>query len=209
MIKSNSGSWFEVKIRYEKTMENGLRKRVTEAYAIDALSFTEAEARITEQMAPYIGGESCIQDISRAAYNEVITSDKAVEGRFYKLKVACTTIDPNSGKAKRTNTCYLVQADDIDKAKGYIDELLQACLFDYEVVSVVETKLIDVFVYGSRSEKKPAKDNTGNPGKAVNKSVENVPDGTKGTISSGNQKAVGNQKAAIDKRKKGNYKDDD
>lgn len=203
MIQSNSSSWFEVKIRYEKTMENGLVKKVTEAYAIDALSFTEVEARITEEMKAYIGGGFYIQDISRAAYNEVISSDRAVEGRFYKCKVSYITTDEKSGKEKRANTFYLVQADDINKAKGYIDELLQASLLDYEVASVVETKLLDVFVYGSKSEKKQTKENIKNLEKAVNKFVEAVPDGTKVTLSSGNQEAV------IDKRKKGVHKDDD
>lgn len=203
MIKSKSSSWFEVKIRYEKTMENGVVKKVTEAYAIDALSFTEAEARITKEMTAYISGEFYIQDISRAAYNEVISSDRAVEGRFYKCKVSYITIDEKSGKEKRANTFYLVQADDIDKAKGYIDELLHASLLDYEVASVVETKLLDVFLYENKSERKQTKENIRNLKKAVNKFVEDVPEGTKVTISSGNQEAV------IDKRKNGNHKDDD
>lgn len=37
-------NWFETKVRYDKTMENGAIKKVTEAYMVDALSFTEAEA---------------------------------------------------------------------------------------------------------------------------------------------------------------------
>lgn len=50
-------TWFECKIRYEKVMENGMNKKVTEPYLVDALSFTEAEARIIEEITPYISGE--------------------------------------------------------------------------------------------------------------------------------------------------------
>ena len=59
-------TWFLCKIRYEKVMENGMQKKVTEPYLVDALSFTEAEARIIEEVTPFISGEFTVSDISRA-----------------------------------------------------------------------------------------------------------------------------------------------
>ena len=64
-------TWFECKIRYEKVMENGMNKKVTEPYLVDALSFTEAEARIIEEITPYISGEFTVSDIKRANYSEL------------------------------------------------------------------------------------------------------------------------------------------
>ena len=69
-------TWLLTKIRYEKVMENGMQKKVTEPYLVDALSFTEAEARITEEMPPFISGEFTVFDISRAHYSEIFTSEE-------------------------------------------------------------------------------------------------------------------------------------
>ena len=69
-------TWFECKIRYEKVMENGMQKKVTEPYLVDALSFTEAEARIIEEMTPFISGEFTVSDIKRANYSELFPSDE-------------------------------------------------------------------------------------------------------------------------------------
>ena len=69
-------TWFECKIRYEKTMENGMQKKVTEPYLVDALSFTEAEARIIEEMTPFITGEFTVSDIKRANYSELFPSEE-------------------------------------------------------------------------------------------------------------------------------------
>ena len=49
-------SWFTCKVSFEKVMENGMQKKVTEPYLVDALSFTEAEARIIEEVRPFITG---------------------------------------------------------------------------------------------------------------------------------------------------------
>lgn len=75
-------TWFLCKIRYEKIVENGMKKKVTEPYLVDALSFTEAEARIIEEMTPFISGEFTVSDISRAHYSEIFTSEEesAVSG---------------------------------------------------------------------------------------------------------------------------------
>lgn len=145
--------WFECKIRHDHTMENGMQKKVTDTYTVEAYSFTEAEARITEEMATLIDGDFNIQDISRAPYKEVVTQDNSsLTGRYYKCRVVLTTIDGDSGKEKRTSVYYLVEADNIDKAKAYTDELFRGTMTDYEVASVAETKLIEVFMRGDRPQ---------------------------------------------------------
>lgn len=67
-------SWFESKVRYEKTMENGKNRKVVEPYLVDALSFTEAEARTIEEVTPFISGEFSIMAIKRVAYDDVDTN---------------------------------------------------------------------------------------------------------------------------------------
>ena len=49
-------NWFECKARFDKMMENGSLKKVTEPYMVDALSFTEAEARIIDELTPFVSG---------------------------------------------------------------------------------------------------------------------------------------------------------
>ena len=80
-------TWFECKIRYEKVMENGMQKKVTEPYLVDALSFTEAEARIIEEMTPFISGEFTVSDIKRANYSELFPSDEESADRWFKCKL--------------------------------------------------------------------------------------------------------------------------
>lgn len=80
-------TWFECKIRYEKVMENGMQKKVTEPYLVDALSFTEAEARIIEEMTPFITGEFTVSDIKRANYSELFPSEEEAADRWFKCKL--------------------------------------------------------------------------------------------------------------------------
>ena len=53
-MKSRVSKYYEVKIQYQKMLEDGKGKKVTEQYVVEALSFTEAESRITEEMSAYI-----------------------------------------------------------------------------------------------------------------------------------------------------------
>jgi hypothetical protein len=80
-------NWFECKIRYEKIAENGMNKKVTEPYLVDALSFTEAESRIIEEITPFISGEFTVSDIKRANYSELFPSDEEAADRWFKCKL--------------------------------------------------------------------------------------------------------------------------
>ena len=137
--------WFEVGIRYRKTQEDGSEKAVTERYAVDALSFTEAETAITEEMEAYISGEFKIKSEVQANYGEVWFSDNDDDDKWYKAKLSYIIIDERTEKKKRTNVTYLVQAKSMHRALKNIDEVMGKSLADYEVVGLQETKVLDVF----------------------------------------------------------------
>lgn len=140
-------TWFECRIRYEKVMENGMQKKVTEPYLVDALSFTEAEARIIEEMTLFISGEFVVSDIKRANYSELFPSLDEQDDRWFKCKLCFITLDEKSGAEKRTSTYVLVQASDLDRAKKNLDEGMKGTQADYQVASVVETAIMDVYPY--------------------------------------------------------------
>jgi hypothetical protein len=140
-------NWFECKVSYEKMLENGTQKKVTEPYLVDALSFTEAEARIIEETRPYITGEFTIADIKRARLSELFLNDAG--DIFFKAKVQCITLDEKKGEKKRTSVNMLIQANDIDEAQKVIKEGMNGTLSDYVIVEVKETKIVDIFQYKS------------------------------------------------------------
>lgn len=156
-MRSRTANWFECKIRYEKTLEDGLQKKVTEAYTVDALSFSEAEERIIEEMSSYISGEFIVQDIKKAPYGEIFFSDKELDDRWYKAKLQFITIDEKTEKEKRTTVNYLIQAGTLNGAVNNIDEVMGGTMIDYVLVSVAETQLMDVFEYKKSEQKKEAK----------------------------------------------------
>lgn len=144
-LRSRSSTWFECKVRYYKTHEDGSEKRVTELYTVDALSFTEAEASIIDNMAVYVSGELKIANINPANYNEIFFSGNDDDDLWFKARLAFITIDGN--KEKRTYTNYLIQAKNIERAKRYIDEVMGKTIIDYELKSLYESNIMDVFEY--------------------------------------------------------------
>ena len=147
-MRSRTAIWFECKIAYEKVMEDGLQKKVSESYVVDALSFTEAEKRIMEEMSSYISGEFTIKDIKIAPYKEIFFSDEEMADRWYKAKLEFITIDEKTEKEKRSAVNYLVQAGTLKGCVGNIENIMGTTMIDYVIASVGETKLMDVFEYG-------------------------------------------------------------
>lgn len=142
-------TWFECKIRYEKTMENGMIQKVTESYLVDALSFTEAEARIIEEVTPFITGEFTVSDIKRANYSELFVSDEEAADRWFKCRLFFITLDEKSGAKKKAISFVLVQAADLRDAVGKLDEGMKGTMADYQIGAVTETAIVDVYPYGS------------------------------------------------------------
>ena len=138
-------NWFECKISYEKTTDDGMQRRVMESYLVDALSFTEAEARIIKEMRPFISGEFIVVDIKRARFAETFFNDQG--DRFYKAKINMIALDEKNGTEKRTAVQMLAQASTLLDAINNINDGMKGTIADYEIVSVIETMLIDVFPY--------------------------------------------------------------
>lgn len=138
-------NYFLSTVRYEKTMENGLNKTVSEQYLFDALSFTEAEARTIEELKPYISGEFSIPQIVKPRISELFLSEDVAADRYYKVKVSFITLDEKSGAEKKTNSFILVQASDFKNAYDRFIEGMKGTMTDYEIVSIVETQILDYY----------------------------------------------------------------
>ena len=130
-MRSKTANWFICKIRYEKTQEDGLQKKVTESYVVDAVSFGEAESRIIEEMQAYISGEFEVIDISRAAFKEIFFSDEETADRWYNAKLEFITID---------------------------EKVMGGTMIDYVTAKIEETKLMDVFEYAKKEQAENAEE---------------------------------------------------
>ena len=135
--------WFECKIKIDKTTADGLIKTTTENYLVDALSFTEAEARITEEMRPYISGEFKVDSVKRVRVSEMFFDETG--DRWYKAKVNFVPLDEKKGVEKRTASYMYVQASEFSKALQNLMEGMKGTMSDFEVAAINETNLLDVF----------------------------------------------------------------
>lgn len=135
--------WFESAVSYDKIMENGTVKKVTEKNLFDALSFTEAEARTIEELTPYISGEFTVKAVKKTKISEVFWNKDA--DRFYLVNVAFITINENTGAEKQTVTQMLVQANDFDGAVSAFKDGMKQTMADWKIISVAETPYMDVY----------------------------------------------------------------
>ena len=136
--------WFETKVKYDKTMlDTGAIKSVTEPYLVDALSFTEAEARITKEMEPFVSGELTVTAVRKVRFEDVLYHESG--DRWYKVKINLITIDEKTGAEKRSASFSLVQASEFKLALDYFLEAMKSVLFDFEIVNITEMAYIDVF----------------------------------------------------------------
>lgn len=135
--------WFECKVRYDKMAENGMVKKVNEPYLVDALTFTEAEARIIDEMKPFISGEYSISSEKKTKISEVFFKEGG--DRWYLVKVNFITLDEKTGVEKKSMSQILVQAADFDSAVSNFKEGMEGTLADYEIASVAETMIMDVY----------------------------------------------------------------
>jgi len=136
-------NWYECKVRYEKTLETGTQKKVTEAYLVDAMSFTEAENRIIEEMTPYISGEFEVSAVKKARISELFIDPEG--DKWYRAKVMFITLDEKSGIEKKSASTMLVQASDFQKAVKNLEDGMKGTMSDWEINTISETALIDVY----------------------------------------------------------------
>ena len=139
--------WFECKIRYDKTMEDGKIKKVTETYMVDALTFTEAERRFLEEVEPYMSGEYEVAGIRKARIAELMESNDGNDDRWYKAKVAFITLDEKTAVEKRTSQTMLIQAQNLKTAVANLEKGMTGTMGDWDLTSMSETPILDIFPY--------------------------------------------------------------
>ena len=138
-------NWFECKIKYEKTAEEGKIVKVNEAYLVDALTFSEAEERINKEMEPFISGEFSVSNIHRARINEMFFNENG--DKWYRCKVFFITLDEEKGIEKKIATTMMVQANDVKEAWDGLNEGMKGSMADYSVAAITETNIMDVYKY--------------------------------------------------------------
>lgn len=144
-MKGISAQWYVCKVRLDRTQENGTVKKVTETYAVDAVDFTEAEARTTKEVAQYATGEFEVKHISPAPFKEVVLDDLySPDMRYYDVKIVVLSLDERTGREKQTNVRYLVQAPYVWAATDNLGEYMKGTMLDYRVAAVSETAIEDI-----------------------------------------------------------------
>lgn len=136
-------NWFECKVAYRKIMENGIEKKVSDTFLVDALTFTEAESRIIEEITPFISGEFSVSAVKRTKIAEIFWDDSA--DKWYLTKVAFITIDEKTAQEKKSNSLILVAASDFKGALEHFIDEMKTTMADYEIVSITETPILDVY----------------------------------------------------------------
>lgn len=137
--------WFECTIKYEKQLEEGKIAKVTERYLVDALTFTEAEARIIEEMKQLISGEFYVTNINPQKYSELFWNESG--DKWFKSKVNFIVLDEEKGVEKKVASYMLVQANDLKESRELLVEGMKGSMADWEIASISETKILDVYKY--------------------------------------------------------------
>jgi len=145
--------YFECKIRYDKQITDpkdkdcGKVKRVTDAYLVDALSYTEAEARIVKEVAQYINGEYTITNIKQAKYAELIFKDEDLYENWFVVKIKITIDDPNSGTESLVTQTLLVRSDSLEGALSRFNEAFKGTMSDFTITSIAQSKILEYYKY--------------------------------------------------------------
>lgn len=144
-------NWFNVKVKYTKQLDNGTFKRVSEQYLFAAMSFTDAEARAFEELGQFIRGEFSVLAITRADFHDIFAFDGAQ--MWYQVKVQYASMDDEGELTKKVTNKFLVQGDSIDDATSNTKESLEGLMVDFQIVSVVESSIFDVYPYKEELDK--------------------------------------------------------
>lgn len=142
--------YFECKVKYDKMAENGCVRKVNEPYLVDALTFTEAEARVTEEVQPFISGDFTVTAAKKTKIAEIFWASIDIANRFYLVKVNFITINDKTGQEKKAANLILVQASAFKDALSRFEELMKG-ITDYEIAAISETPIVDVFKYAAKT----------------------------------------------------------
>lgn len=177
--------WIEVKVRYEKMTESGKTVKVTDPYLVDALTCTEAEARIIEEVTPFISGEYNVLNVGKTKISEIFWNETG--DRFYKVKVNFITLDEKTAVEKRSASYILVQASTFADALANFNKGMKGTMSDYEIESIAETKIVDVYRYQAPAQEPAKVAEKVAADKGVQRAVKNfrdaIPEGMKVSVS--------------------------
>lgn len=147
-MNCKSAKWFEVIVKYIKDQQDGTERGVKEIYVFDAQTFAEAEKKAFEELQTYVSdGELMVVNINPAKYGEVWFSDDNEDDKYYRVQLCFFLLDEATGKEKKSKTCYLVQACDTAKVQKHIEEIMGRSMMTYEVMSIVDANIEDVYVH--------------------------------------------------------------
>ena len=147
-------NWYECRVKFEKVLENGTQKKVTEVYLVDAMSFTEAENRIIEEMTPYISGEFEVTAVKKDRISEMFIDPDG--DKWYRAKVMFITLDEKSGAEKKSASIMLVQAKDFQTAIKNLENGMKGTMSDWEINTLSETVIMDVYGVVARDSSEAA-----------------------------------------------------
>lgn len=135
--------YIETKVRFQKVLEDGLVKKVTEPYMVEALTFTEAEANIIECVRPYISGDFSVEAVKKTKVASIFHC--VAGGDWWQVKTNFISVDERSGTEKKTTVLYMVQASDFASAYENFKDAMKGELSDWEISGITQTKILDIF----------------------------------------------------------------
>lgn len=142
---NDMNSWFECKVTFDRTAEDGTVKKVTEPYLVDALSFTEAETRVVKECQPFATGEFTVASVRRCKIAEMVYNEEG--DKWFRCKVNYLSVDEEKQVEKRIAQIYMVQANDLQHAIQVLVKSMEGMLGDYEIAAVTQTAILDVYKY--------------------------------------------------------------
>ena len=151
-MRTKVSNYFESKVRIEKMQEDGTTAKINEMFVIDAMSFSEVEARVIKYVTMYNSGEFEVLTEVRAKYKEIFFSDKDAEEKYYRAQVSFITLDEKSGREKRSKNTYLVQGSSIESARKNIDEVMAGSMVDYVIESLAESAVVDIITDAEKTQ---------------------------------------------------------
>ena len=138
-------NWFTVKVKYTKQLDNGALKRVSEPYLLAAMTFTDAEARIYEELGDIIRGEFNVTGIRPTEIHDIFAYDDS--DVWYKCKVKYESMDADNEKARKVTQNFLVSAASVEQAAERLNESLSTLMVDYEIPAIVVSPIVEIFPF--------------------------------------------------------------
>jgi hypothetical protein len=162
-------TWFKVKVKYTKQLESGSFKRVSEPYLLSASTFTDAEARIYEELGTFIRGEFSVMGITREDIQDIFQYDDA--DTWFKCKISYDNIDDEGDKKRTVTQNFLVSAKTVKDSYERIEESLETLMLDYQIISIIASPIVEIFPYKEEEVALPGKkskmDTEENPPKSI------------------------------------------